>query len=211
MAQTKALDKSLLLSFGEFEGRVGITKKLLERVPMFQGKTEKIKSSPSSKHKLIYTTNYIARLVSCAFTDNPIDELAGYEVEEASDALVVSLNQFFSKCSQTRHIFETPVDNLTVESVIAFKEKCILGRSVGLEILGRLLYYIYDNSNHYFSTEKVLQIAQLNWSRENNLWHGNVVLYQPNPENLEQSYKISANATSVRGAIDRIKATLGWM
>src|SRR4028119_1938548 len=37
MAQTKQLDKSLLLSFGEFEGVVGITKSLVEQVLIFQG------------------------------------------------------------------------------------------------------------------------------------------------------------------------------
>ena len=60
MAQTRQLDKSLLVSFGEFSGQVGITKNLIEKVPMFFGKTEKIKLLPSTKSKLIYTTNYIA-------------------------------------------------------------------------------------------------------------------------------------------------------
>lgn len=67
MAQTKQLDKSLLVSFGEYEGHIGITKELIDRVSMFQDKTEKVKASPSVKHKLIYTTNYIARFVSCTF------------------------------------------------------------------------------------------------------------------------------------------------
>lgn len=210
MAQTRQLDKSLLLSFGEFEGRVGITKILLERVPMFHGKTEKIKGTPETKKKLIYTTNYIAKAVSCAFADAPENELKDFDVDTSSKALVSCLNQFFSECSQTRHIFETPPDNLTVEDVSAFKEDNLLGRSVGLEILGRLLHCVYDKESKSFDSDKVSKMAQLSWSRESNIWKDNVVIVDPNPKNTAKPYKISAGANAVRIAVSRAKATLGW-
>ena len=210
MAQTKQLDKSLLLSFGEFEGRVGITKNLIERVPMFFGKTEKIKKSPNSKKKLIYTTNYIARAVSCTFTDDPSNELEDYDVNQSSEALVSCFNQFFSECSHTRHIFETSVEDLTPEKVAAFKEDCLLGMSVGLEILGRLLYRTYNKNSSYFESEKVSQIAQLDWSRSSHLWKDNIVLSQPNPRNPDKNYKISQNLTSIRVAVERAKTELRW-
>jgi DNA sulfur modification protein DndB len=211
MAQTKSLDKSLLLSFGEFEGRVGITKNLIERVPMFEDKTEKIKGSPATKKKLIYTTNYIAKAVSCAFADDPSNELKDYDVEKASDALVSCLNQFFSECSQTRQIFETSVEDLTVDEIGAFKEDCIVGRSVGLEILGRLLYCTYNPERHYFEPEKVSQIAQLDWSTGSHLWDGNIIKKDPNAKNPAKPYTISASASPVKIAISVAKARLGWM
>ncbi|MBW4491812.1 MAG: DNA sulfur modification protein DndB [Oscillatoria princeps RMCB-10] len=210
MAQTRQLDKSLLLSFGEFEGRVGITKNLVYRVPMFYGKTEKIKGTPDIKKKLIYTTNYIARAVSCAFADAPDDELKDFDVDTSSEALVSCLNQFFSECSQTRHIFEISKDDLTVDKVRAFKENCLLGMSVGLEILGRLLYCTYDKESESFDAEKVSEMAQLDWSRSSDLWEGNVVLSSPNPKNTAKPYKISAGANPVRIAVTRAKANLGW-
>jgi DNA sulfur modification protein DndB len=211
MAQTKSLDKSLLLSFGEFEGRVGITKNLIKRVPMFEDKTEKIKSSPATKNKLIYTTNYIAKIVSCAFANDLDDNLKDYDVEKASDSLVSCLNQLFSECSQTRYIFETSVEDLTVDEIGAFKEACILGRSVGLEILGRLLYCTYNQYNHDFEPEKVSQIAQLDWSTGSQLWDGNIVKIDPNPKNPAKPYTISASASPVKIAINVAKARLGWM
>ncbi|TAF70068.1 MAG: hypothetical protein EAZ59_06235 [Oscillatoriales cyanobacterium] len=211
MAQTRQLDKSLLLSFGEFEGRVGITKNLLEKVAMFYKKTDKIKSTPDSKKKLIYTTNFIARAVSCAFTDDPSDELKDYEVAEASEILARCLNTFFSECSQTRHICEISVEELKIEDVNKFTDSCILGRSVGLEILGRLLYCTYDrDSSQDFETERVLQLAQLDWSRKSHLWEGNVVLYNSTPTN-NKSYKISSNASSVKVAVSKVKAHLEWI
>lgn len=208
MAQTRQLDKSLLLSFGEFEGRVGITKMLLEKVPMFYNKTEKIKASPSKN--LLYTTNYIAKLVSCAFADDPNDELQDYDVEESSEALVSCLNQLFSEYSQTRYLFETSIEKLTLEEISAFKENCILGRSVGMEILGRLLYCTYNKNSNYFESEKVSKIAEIDWSRESQIWQGNIVLYSPNPQNKGKSYKITASANAVRLAITSAKDYLGW-
>ncbi len=210
LAQTRQLDKSLLLSFGEFEGRVGITKMLVEQVPMFHGKTEKIKGTPDTKKKLIYTTNYIAKDVSCAFADAPDNELKDFDVYTSSEALVRCLNQFFSECSQTRHIFETPQDELTVEKVGAFKENCLLGWSVGLEILGRLIHCTYDKESESFDAEKVSEMAQLDWSRSSDLWEGNVVLSSPNPKNTAKPYKISAGANAVRIAVTMAKANLGW-
>lgn len=211
MAQTRQLDKSLLVSFGEFEGRVGITKNIVERVPMFQGKTEKIKSSPANKYKLIYTNNYIARAVSCAFADDTDNRLHNYDVDKSSVAIVSCLNQFFSECSNTKYIFETSVEELTVEQVAAFKEDCLLGVSVGLEILGRLLYCTYDKNNYYFDAEKVSKIAQLDWSRESNLWKDSVVRIDPTLTNTAKKYKISAVASAVRIAVSIAKAQLGWI
>lgn len=211
MAKTRQLDKSLLLSFGEFEGKVGITKILLEKVPMFHEKTEKIKSSPDTKKKLIYTTNYIARCVGCALADDPSSELKHYDVECCSEALVSCLNKFFAECSDTKYIFETSVEELTVKEVGAFKEDCILGRSVGLEILGRLLNFIYDQENYYFIDDKVSEMAQLDWSRKSQLWKGNLVLSSQDSYNQDQSYQITTNASAIRIAVGKIKTHLGWI
>jgi DNA sulfur modification protein DndB len=121
------------------------------------------------------------------------------------------LNNFFSECSHTRHISETSVEELTSQDVNKFTDSCILGRSVGLEILGRLLYCTYDrDSSQDFETERVLQLAQLDWSRKSHLWEGNVVLYNSTQTN-NKSYKISSNASSVKVAVSKVKAHLGWI
>jgi len=210
MARTKQLDKSLLLSFGEFEGVVGITKSLVEQVFIFQGKTDKINQTPDRKKKLVYTMNFLARFVSCAFTDVPSNELKDYDVGKLSDILAIRLNDFFSQCSQTKHFSETRVEELTVENVDRFKEDCILGRSVGLEILGRLLHCTYDTDSQDFETEQISQLAQLDWSRKSHLWEGNIVLSNSSPKK-NKSYKISASASAVRVAVEVVKAELGWV
>ncbi|EAZ93064.1 DNA sulfur modification protein DndB [Crocosphaera chwakensis] len=211
MAQSKALDKSLLLSFGEFEGRIGIMKTIQDEVPIFKEKTEKIKNTPSTKKKLIYTSNYIVKLVSCAFANDINAELENWHVQESSDALMTALNKFFSQCEQTKHIFETEVQDLTLEEIGNFKEDCVLGRYVGLEVLGRLFYSIYDKTNNNFDNDKVYQLSQIDWSRSGQLWTGNIVTIDPNPKNPAKPYKISMSMSSVKIAVDKVKINLGWM
>jgi len=48
---------------------------------------------------------------------------------------------------------------------------------VGLEILGRLLYYTYDKDpeGFAFDEEKISAITRLDWSRQGKLWQNNVV------------------------------------
>lgn len=209
MAQTRQLDKSLLLSFGEYSGRVGITKELISRVSMFQHKTEKIKASPATKQKLIYTTNYIAKFVSCVFANDPTDELKKCDVAAVSTSLCECLNQFFLECNNTRYIVEKG-DNLTIEDVSTFKDECLLGVSAGLEILGRLLFHTYAQADNYFNETKISQLAQINWSRENELWRDSIVRIDPKPKNPAKPYKVSFGGSTITAAVSIVKMKLGW-
>lgn len=210
MAQTKPLDKSLLLSFGEFEGRVGITKNLVEKVAMFHRKTEKIKGTASTQKKLIFTMNYIAKFVGCALANDPQNELKKYDVETCSNSLISSLNNFFDQCELTSNIATKSVEDLTVDEVAEFKENSILGKSVGLEVLGRVMYLAKDYENHNFSSDKISQIAQLDWSMSSELWQGNIVKKDPNPSNPNKLYKITAGASPIKMAVYTAKSQLGW-
>ncbi|MDZ8088165.1 MAG: DNA sulfur modification protein DndB [Nostoc sp. DedQUE12b] len=70
---------------------------------------------------------------------------------------------------------------------------------------------MYDPENNYFNEEKVSQLAQLDWSRENQLWKDNVVRINAQPKNPDKPYKISATVSAVTNAVKTIKITLGWM
>lgn len=211
MAQTRQLDKALLNSFGEYSGRIGIMKNLITSVSMFAGKTERVKKTPSTKHKLIYTNVYIVNLISCAFTGNPDGDLEDYDVDMASHELGQCLNQFFSECPITQYIASHSVDELTVDDIANFKEKSLLAWRVGLEILGRLLYLTYNKERHEFDRDRISKLSQLDWSRESHLWQNNVVTIDPNPKNPDNPYKISMGASNVRIAVQTVKTHLGWM
>lgn len=208
MAQTRQLDKSLLLSFGEFEGKVGVVKTIIDNVSMFTDKTELISNSPSTKKRLIFTMNYLARFVACAFTDDPKDSLEDCNVELLSECLTSALNLFFSECTQTKYIHQVSHDDLTVEDVAGFKDNCILGRSVGIEVLGRLFYESQNDYDKSFNLTKISQLAQLDWSKDSNLWRGNIILEN---QDASKSFKVSTGSSSVKMAITVAKNALGWI
>lgn len=207
MAQTFPLPKALLVSFGAL-GRDGITQLLVDEVPMFKGKTQKIQASPGSGSKFIYTSNYVAKAVSCAFANDPDAELLTHDVEESAKILTQCFNQFFSECPNTKDIFVK--NELTPDEASFFKDNCLLGISVGLEILGRLLYYTYQKDSHYFDAEKVSQLAQIDWGRENPLWKDNVVRLDPKPKDPAKPYKITASGSAVNTAVKILRSHLGW-
>jgi DNA sulfur modification protein DndB len=208
MAQIVPISKSLLISFGAL-GRDEITIKVIKMVSMFRSKTELIRLTPSSRSTLIYTTIYIARAVSLAFTNDSSDELLDYDIEESAKALSNCLNQFFSECPHTKYIANK--EELTVEEVVSFKETCLLGISVGLDILGRLLYCTYDKKSNSFDADKVSQLARLAWSRKSVLWKDNVVKIDPKPRDPDKRYRISFAASAVATAVKVVKERLGWI
>lgn len=209
MAQAKPIEQSLLLSFGESIGVTGITNNIIETVTMFQGKTDKINKSPRKTTKLIYTSKFIATMVSFAFTDKSNDNLDRFDVGKSATALSNGLNLFFSNCRQTQYISQTNVEKLTLDEVKEFRRECLLGVSVGVQILGRLLYCTYNPISNQFDQAKVLRLAQLDWSRDNRLWHNNVVRVNPKSKKKDKTY-ISFGAAAVSDAVEMAKIELGW-
>jgi DNA sulfur modification protein DndB len=208
LALAKSVEQTYLASFSDFI-RDEITIEVIDRVPIFKNKTDKNKKAPSEKEKLIYTTKYIATLVSCAFTNRPNDQLENKKVETHTEALAKCLNQFFSECSHTRYIHERNVESLTLNEVKEFKDSCILARSVGVEILGRLLYCTYAPESHSFNSIKVSQLAQLDWSRGSSLWQNNVA--RGNSKQKNPAKKIVWGESAVADAVKAVKSELGWM
>ena len=82
---------------------------------------------------------------------------------------------------------------------------------MGLEVLGRLLYFTYDQEHNYFDNDKVSQLAQLDWLYSSQIWHGNIIRIEANPKDPTKAYKISATMGSVKSAVDKVKMQLGWM
>ena len=207
MAQTKTLPPALLVSYGGL-GRDGIAQILVDESPMFKNKTQKIKTSPGSGSKFIYTSNFIAKAVGCALTNNPNAELLNYDVDGAAKLLNKHFNMFFSECSYTKHIFLQ--EELKPDEATNFKEICLLGMSVGLEVLGRLMYCWYNKQNNSFEETKIFELTQLDWSRESELWRNNVVRLDQNPKDPKKPFKISASASSVSMAVKQAKNKLDW-
>lgn len=207
MAQTKTLPPALLVSYGGL-GRDGIAQILVDKSPMFKNKTQKVKASPGSGSKYIYTSNFVAKAVGCAFTNNPNNELLKFEVDESAELLNRYFNIFFSECPYTKQVFLQ--EELKPDEATRFKDTCLLGMSVGLEILGRLMNSCYDKQSNSFEESKIIELTKINWSREGEVWRNNVVRVDQNPKDQNKPFKISASATSVSSAVKQAKEKLGW-
>jgi len=207
MAQTKTLPPALLVSYGGL-GRDGIAQVLVDKSPMFKNKTQKVKASPGSGSKYIYTSNFVAKAVGCAFTNNPNNELLKFEVDESAELLNRYFNIFFSECSYTKQVFLQ--EELKPDEATKFKDTCLLGMSVGLEILGRLMNSCYDKQSNSFEESKIIELTKINWSRESEVWRNNVVRVDQNPKDPNKTFKISASATSVSIAVKQAKEKLAW-
>lgn len=209
LSEAKPVDRSLLLSFSPSSARSAITKNLIEEVSMFRGKTDKVNKQPRKNSKLIYTSNYIARAVSSALRDKSDDNLDDFNVVRSSKELSECFNYFFAESQQTHYISQTNVEKLTIAEIKEFKQNCLLGVSVGLEVLGRLLYCTYDETKENFNLSKVWQLTQLDWSRNNNLWHRNVV--RLNTKNSQTILTIAWGAGAISDAVKAAKKKLGWI
>ena len=75
-------------------------------------------------------------------------------------------------------------------------------------MLGRLFYEARNDYDSSFNLTKISQLAQLDWSKDNNLWRGNIILNNPDES---KTYKVSTNSSSVKMAVGVVKNTLGWI
>ena len=57
---------------------------------------------------------------------------------------------------------------------------------------------------------QVLQLSQLDWSRDSLLWQDNVVTVDPKPKRKSKAYKISYISSSISIAVNLAKENLGW-
>ncbi len=217
MAQTLSIPQSLLVAYGGY-GKDAIAKEIVEQVNLFRNKTQKIKATPGSKTGYIYTINYVAKLVSCAFTGKPTDKLSEINtdklVKERAKELSECLNYFFSHYAQTANDFDKDShwrkmakltgDILEKEKVhwkvaTDFRENCILGISVGLETLGDLLFYTLDSESNQFDRNKVKHLAEsIDWSRQGKHWQDTLIV----PDG-KGGIKLSTSRKSVKVAVER--------
>jgi DNA sulfur modification protein DndB len=225
MAQTLSIPDSLLVAYGGY-GKDAIAKEVVEQVNIFRNKTQKIKSTPGSKSGYIYTINYIAKLVSCAFTGNPNNKLSEVNIDELiqerSQELSACLNYFFVNYSETANDLDkdnnwkkmakltgdifAKEEKLNWKQATEYRDTCILGISVGLEILGDLLYCTLDHARNCFDRSQVKQLAkEIDWSRQGECWKDTIIVL-----NGKGGVKLSTGRGSVSTAKKNCLEQLGW-
>lgn len=198
MAQTMPLPPALLVAFAS-EGRDAIAQAVAQKVQMFRNNTQWLKASPGTGSGYAYTLNYIAQMVGCAVSGDPNDELLDFDtpekVEGIADKLCGVLNYFFNRCPVTAPRAKS--ESLTAAEVAELRDNSILGLSIGLEILGCL---IYQCSKNVINIEQIA--TQIDWSRNSDWWSGIIF---PDKKVISGSSNTSAFLVAER-AIQRLHA-----
>ena len=224
MAQTLSIAQSLLVAYGRY-GKDAIAKEVVEQVSMFRDKTQKIKSTPGSRTGYIYTINYVAKMVSCAFAGNSSNKLSEINTKELvksrAKELSDCLNYFFMIYSQTANDFNKDINSRKIAKLTGdilekeklhwkrateFRETSILGISVGLQTLGNLLYHTLDHETNQFDRNKIKQLAEtIDWSKHGECWKNTLI-----SPNGKEGIKLNASRKSVTAAKKRCLEKLGW-
>ena len=180
-------------------------------MPEFREHVDRVKHAAKIDQRRQYKGRYNRDIIKLLCKDgllDPKNNLEDCNVELLSECLTSALNLFFSECTQTKYIHQVSHNDLTVEDVAGFKDNCILGRSVGIEVLGRLFYEAQNDYDKSFNFTKISQLAQLDWSKDSNLWQGNIILEN---QDASKSFKVSTGSSAVKMAITVTKNTLGWV
>lgn len=168
MAQTVPLPPALLVAFAS-EGRDAVAQAVAQKVHLFRNNTQWLKAYPGTGSRYAYTLNYIAQMVGCAVSGDPNNNLPDFDspahIEGIADQLSDVLNLFFDRCPATATRAKS--ENMTAAEVADFRDNSILGLSIGLEVLGCL---IYQCSKNVINIEQIA--TQIDWSRDSDWWSG---------------------------------------
>jgi DNA sulfur modification protein DndB len=116
-----------------------------------------------------------------------------------ADNLAICLNHFFTVNNYTAKFASK--EELDTQEASKFRDSYLLGVSVGLEILGKLLHKTLIE-NDSFDLEKVSHIAiNLDWLRKAEIWSNSVV----------REDKINTGQAHVRDAVNHALSKLGWL
>lgn len=188
MAKTSPLPNSLTLAYS-LEGQGAIARRVCQQVSLFRNSTRWDSSTTGSLNKYTYTLNFIANLVSCAIAgDVKVDLMDDYsnsqDIDRVASQMSNLLNDFFRYCPHTSRL--AAQEEFTVQESLEFRKNSILGRSVGLEILGYLLYEC-----RLLSQKPIISIQELatkiDWSYSSDWWTG---LLLDNSDKLTSQYSV---------------------
>lgn len=164
--------------------------------------TELLSTSVSKNSKKIFTINSIK---------SSIIELSGFNsqssgnkklseclsVEKYKNKIIKYINVFFGALKENSFIQQCLNDK---ELIPEIREKSVITSGTGIIVLSRVAGYIFENFDEEHLYSEINKLMQLNWSRDNKLFEGNIVLAD----------KIINSREAIEVAVKTIKEQLGY-
>jgi DGQHR domain-containing protein len=186
-AQVKKLSPSLLVEFDQRAPFNAVTRDLVKRVRVFQGRVQRVGTQVSKKSPLLFTNSMIKRAV-CSITagDQDNTEAAGQILGANLPLWQERIYAFFEEFTNANEAW-----SLVAERTLATgqpldipkqREDYLHFTGAGLLIMGAVGYAIfnrYPTSSASLSPEQATAISRLgrdiDWRRTNPMWHRSVI------------------------------------
>jgi DNA sulfur modification protein DndB len=211
-AQVKPIPAALLTVFNQRDPLARFTRQIVEQLPVFKGRIEKSGKTVGKNSINLFTMNQIRAGVAELLTGDSI--VASAQLKKAVDerliddvsiqhhqTAVLNFFQWFSEANpQWKSVAKEAGDSAKDRIDAAdFRQKYVHFTATGLLIIGRVGHAILKLQSEE-QRGYVEALAQINWSRNDGFWRGNVVL---------SNDKIVGVRAAAELAIAKIKQKLG--
>jgi DGQHR domain-containing protein len=191
-AQTKKLEPSLLVEYdGRAEGNA-LVRTLIEQVPLFKARTERLSNTIGKNSLMLYSTNHIKGglfyllLGEVKGKNVTVMERVNQKIGPAYHAWERCAVAFFTRMTALngpwRAVAERPLEQApTQDPVPEMRSTYVHFSGGGLNVLcavGHAILLMTETISDTFTPEqeaKMAQLANLDWSREGELWQGHIV------------------------------------
>ena len=214
-SKTKSLPKSMIAVYDRRVPANGLLLDAIERCPLFSdGKTDSTSTSLSKKSNCILLNSGIRTLMKALFTgnhsmaDSSFDDFANKELSNKE-----SYNKYLD-------YFTWVINTMTSENeilleissmergpgrqkIVFYREKNIIANMIGLVMACKFIHKISKDVNNKKNDEVRSIIHKLmndvDWSKDNNIWHGNIIV------NKGEKYSITSLNRPVSNAMLEIE------
>ncbi|AIC93174.1 DNA sulfur modification protein DndB [Shouchella lehensis] len=198
----KSTTASINTLFNTRDKTANIVVDLIENVEWLNDTTERLAASVSKNSKDIYTVNNIR---------NTVIEIAGFNSQAKADKLTPALQEdslFELVVRERADIFLSNLKaNHFVEYALNFRDQTSQARNqsliltgTGIIIAARIAGYIFQNFETPDMEKEIKRLFALDWSRENELFIGRVIVNE----------KVTNSRESIQSTVAALKENLGY-
>ena len=210
-AQVKPIPQSLLTAYNKRDPLARLVREIQDKVDVFQGRIEQVSKTVGKSSINLFTLNQLRMGIVEILTGDSSqatlsvrkDMLKMLGTQETEDEHRKYIVQFFNYFGNASHEWAKLIGAgdpaMGAADTNVLRHKYVSCTGTGLIVLGRMGFYLrnYEQSQRGMLIERLAQ--HVNWSREADLWQGNVV----------SDGRMNGQRAAVEAAVIRVKGRLG--
>lgn len=206
-AKTKALPKSMIAVYDRRLPVNGLILEAIEVCPLFnEGKTDSTSSNLSKKSSSLLLTNSLRNLMKSLFTGN--HSMADSAFEDYVNKNMSTRASF----ENYKHLFISTINALTDnhpvlkqislleigpkrQKIVDYRDKYLIANPAGLSLACKAIHHFtvcYPNQDPMHFINRLMQ--EIDWSKDAEIWNGNIVAHRENKLSISSLNKPFAMA-----------------